>query len=91
MVISVEEIVLYVAPEATTLATPENLEQFTMELRTKKKIPTLKEALTALKKDLAEVGIEKWEATIEAYITVGTGKIIPGVEAGIKTIIIFSG
>ena len=42
--------------------------------RTQKKIPTLKEVLLALKNDLAEVGIEKWEATIEAYIAVGLGK-----------------
>ena len=86
-----EEIVLYITPEATTLATPENLEKYTLELRKKRKMPKLKEVILALQKELAEVGIKEWEATIETHLTIGTGSVIPGGEAGIKTAISFSG
>ena len=54
-------------------------------------MPKLKEVIMALRKELAEVGIKEWEATIETHLTIGTSSIILGGEAGIKTIISFSG
>jgi hypothetical protein len=54
------------------------------------KIPKLKDILIQLQKDLADVGITKWEASIETHLTIGTGSIIPGGEAGIKTTLTFS-
>lgn len=85
-----DDMVLYVVPETTTLATPGNLEQYADSIRKKKEIPTLAEVLGSLKKDIEAAGVKKWEATIEAYITVGKSDVLPTVEAGIKTTLTFS-
>jgi hypothetical protein len=83
-----EEKIIYIIPEVTTFTTPEKV----LGLRERKgKIPKLKDVLIQLQKDLAEVGINEWEAAIETHLTIGTGSIIPGGEAGIKTTLKFSG
>jgi len=86
----VEEQTVYIVPEATTLTTPETKVKLIEEIRTKKKLPTLREVIASLKKDLEEGGLKEWEASIEAHITVGTGSVVPGGEAGIKTTLTFS-
>ena len=84
----VEEKIIYIIPEVTNFASPERV----MGLRERGgKIPKLKDVLIQLKKDLSEVGITNWEASIETHLTIGTGSIIPGGEAGIKTTLMFSG
>ncbi len=85
-----EEQTVYIVPETTTLTTPETKVKLIEEIRTKKKLPTLREVIASLKKDLEEAGLKEWEASIEAHITIGTGSVIPGGEAGIKTTLTFS-
>jgi len=85
-----EEQTVYIVPETTTLTTPETKVKLIEEIRTKKKLPTLREVITSLKKNLEEAGLKEWEASIEAHITIGTGSVIPGGEAGIKTTLTFS-
>ena len=85
-----DEMVLYIVPEATTLATPGNLVHYADSIRKKKEVPTLAEMLGSLMKDIEAADLKKWEATIEAYITVGKSNVVPTVEAGIKTTLTFS-
>jgi hypothetical protein len=83
-----EENQLYVIPELTTIATADNIRGLRKSVGD---IPKLKDVLIQLKKDLAEIGIKEWEATIETHLTIGTSSVIPGGEAGIKTTLTFSG
>lgn len=85
-----DENVLYIVPEATTLATPGKLEQYTESIREKKQIPKLKEVIEWLKEDIDAAGLETWEVSIEAHITVGKETEASSVEAGIRTTLTFS-
>lgn len=49
------------------------------------KIPTLHEAVSAVQKELDEVGVNDWSATIELDVAIGTGVIVPGASATVKT------
>jgi hypothetical protein len=55
------------------------------------KLPTLQEVVSAIQKDLTAAGVSEWSATIELEIKVGTGSIIPGGSAGIKTTVNIKG
>jgi len=85
----VDEMVLYIVPEATTLATPGKLEQYTQKI-SREKIPTLAEVVESLKKDIEAADLKTWTATIEAYIILGKSNVVPTVEVGISTTLTFS-
>jgi hypothetical protein len=55
------------------------------------KLPTLQEVVSAIQKDLIAAGVSEWSATIELEVKVGTGSIIPGGSAGIKTTVNIKG
>ena len=61
------------------------------ELAKEKKIPKLSDVLKTLKEALKEAGVTEWESTIETYLEVSSGTIIPGGKAGVKTTIKLSG
>jgi len=52
---------------------------------TKPKLPRLPELINKLQEDLRTARITNWEATIETYLEVSSGSILPGGKAGIKT------
>ena len=56
-----------------------------------KKPPTLKDLVLAVKDSLKEAGVETWEASIEVWLEAGTGSLIPGGNAGVKTTLKISG
>lgn len=82
-----EEIELYVVPEKTSVYPYEITEAFISELKRDKKIPKLSDVLKKLKETLEAAGITEWESTIETYLEVSSGSILPGGKAGIKTTI----
>lgn len=55
------------------------------------KVPTLKDVLEAVKKDLIAAGITEWDATITTDLKVGTGSVIPGGSAEIKVEVTIKG
>jgi hypothetical protein len=55
------------------------------------KIPTLHEAVSAVQKELAEVGVSEWSATLELDVEIGTGVILPGGKTSIKTTVNIKG
>jgi len=62
-----------------------------LDLLKKRKLPTLKEVVSAIYEDMNNAGVSEWSATIELELKVGTGSIIPGGSAGIKTTVNIKG
>jgi len=85
--LSEEKIELYVVPDKTSVYPFTIDEAFIAKLKEEKKLPKLSELLKKLKEDLEAAGIKEWETTIETYLEVSSGTILPGGKAGIKTTI----
>jgi hypothetical protein len=83
-----DETKVYVISGYTTLETPRGPKK---GLPGADKLPTLKEIVSAVQEDLAAAGVNEWSATIETEIKVGTGAVIPGGSAGIKTTVTIKG
>jgi hypothetical protein len=86
-----EKLELHVVPDRTSIYSGPLDEDFLESLREEKKLPTLPDLLKKLKEDLEAAGIKEWETTIETYLEVSSGTILPGGKAGIKTTIKLSG
>lgn len=89
---SSEKIELYVIPEMTSIhgTDTERMRAHQLlldELKRDKKIPRLSDVLKKLKEALEAAGITEWESTIETFIEISSGSILPGGKAGIKTTI----
>jgi len=94
--LSSEGVELYIIPEMTSFHATDGermaAHQLLMnELKQDKKIPKLSDVLKKLKESLVAAGITEWESTIETYLEVSSGSILPGGKAGVKTTIKISG